>query len=569
MKINILVFSMVTVLLSQAQDLKWIKQMGGTSGDIGKAIAVDAYGNVFTTGSFQGTCDFDPSSGVFNLTTSTGSADAFISKLDGFGNFVWAKKFDGPDVNVSGSAIAADKLGNLYVLGNFRGTVDFDPGANTHNLSSVSTTHSDVFITKLDGSGNFIWAKSMGGNGQESGLSLVISNSGFIFSTGIYYGSADFDPGSGTYILNAVGDADVFVSKLDSTGNFVWAKGFGGKGYEGGTSMSLDEVGNIYITGSFFDTVDFDTGPGLFSLSSLGGGSNIFITKLDHLGAFTWAKSIGADGPVGESGNAIAVNGYGIYITGYFAGTVDFDPAGGVANLSAPGSFGNADIFVLKLGLDGKFQWARNMGGKLSDKGSSIAVDSRGSVLVTGTFTDTADFDPGSTVNNFASAGFTDVFVSMFDSIGNMKWTKCMGGYDPDLVFSVTIDKFSNILTTGSFSGASDFDPDAGITILSSVGEQDIFIHKMSQSLTSVDYTPFVDFILYPNPSNGVFMLQIRGEQQEMHLAIYNSLGLCIQEYRWKSGVYKIDLSAWPNGLYILKLRGINTAISTSVVIKN
>ena len=269
----------------------WAKSMGGTNYDIGNSIALDASGNVYTTGIFYGTADFDPGTGTANLT-SVGNGNIFISKLDASGNFVYAKSVGGTNGN-EGFSIAIDTSGNVYTTGYFYGTADFDPGAGIFYLTSVSASYSDIFISKLDTSGDFVYAKSMGGTNYDISNSIALDASGNIYSTGYFQGTSDFDPGVGTFNLTSADSAaDIFISKLDASGNFVWAKQIGGTDYDYGRSMSLDASGNVYTTGDFYGTVDFDPGAGTFNLTS-GSGAAIFISKLDASGNFVYAKSMG------------------------------------------------------------------------------------------------------------------------------------------------------------------------------------------------------------------------------------------------------------------------------------
>jgi hypothetical protein len=146
---------------AQNLDFAWAKGIGATDGDDrAYSIAVDAAGNVYTTGYFEGTADFDPSAGVFNLT-SAGSVDIFVSKLDASGNFVWAKAMGGTSIDQA-TSIAVDASNNVYTTGYFYNTADFDPSAGVANLTSAGS--GDIFVSKLDASGNFVWAKAMGGD---------------------------------------------------------------------------------------------------------------------------------------------------------------------------------------------------------------------------------------------------------------------------------------------------------------------------------------------------------------------------------------------------------------------
>ena len=388
-----------------------VSVFGGTSGDVGYSIEVDSSGNVYTTGYFNGTVDFDPGAGTSNLT-SAGGADAFVSKLDSSGNFVWAKGFGGTSGDY-GNSIAVDSSGNVYTTGYFPGTVDFDPGAGTSNLTSAGGA--DAFVSKLDSSGNFVWAKSFGGALNDVGYSIAVDSSGNVYTTGYLQGTGDFDPGAGTSNLTSAGDADAFVSKLDSSGNFVWAKSFGGTSGDYPNSIAVDSSGNVYTTGSIAGTVDFDPGAGTFNLTSAG-GADAFVSKLDSSGNFVWAKRFG--GTLSDYGQSIEVDSSGnVYTTGYFNGTVDFDPGAGTSNLT---SAGTNDVFVSKLDSSGNFVWAKGFGGTSGDVSTSIAVDSSGNVYTTGYFNGTVDFDPGAGTSNLTSAGGADVFVLKLTSSGEV-----------------------------------------------------------------------------------------------------------------------------------------------------
>ena len=401
--------------LDSSGNFGWAKRMGGTSGDWGLGIAVDSAGNVYTTGVFRGTADFDPGPGTYNLTEA-GGGDIFVSKLDSSGNFVWAKSVGGGTSLDSdkGRGIAVDSVGNVYTTGWFSDTVDFDPGTGTYNLTSAGSY--DIFVSKLDSSGNFVWAKSMGGTSGSRAHAIAVDSAANVYTTGLFSGTVDFDPGAGTYNLTSTdspyNESDIFVSKLDSGGNFVWAKSMGGTSGDWGLGIAVDSAGNVYTTGVFRGTADFDPGAGTYNLTLAGDERDIFVSKLDPSGNFVWAKSMG--GTSEAMGYAIATDSAGnVYTTGPFSDTIDFDPGTGAYNLTSAGSY---DIFVSKLDPSGNFVWAKSMGGTGWDNGYAIAVDSTGNagnVYTTGRFEGTVDFDPGlAGTYNLTSAGYSDIFVS-------------------------------------------------------------------------------------------------------------------------------------------------------------
>lgn len=397
--------------INASGDLVWIKSFGGSGGDAGLSIAVDVTGNVYTTGYFENTVDFDPGSGTTNLI-SEGETDVFIQKLDAMGNFLWAKSFGSWNVD-SGTGISVDESGNVYTTGRFTHIVDFDPGLETNNLTSTGS--SDIFIQKMDALGNFLWARSFGGSGYDSVHSIAVDLDENVYTTGFFQGTVDFDSGGGSTILSSEGDADIFIQKMDISGNFLWAKTMGGADADRGWSISIDNSGNVYTTGDFEGTVDFDAGEGTSNLTAVG-AEDVFIQKMDASGNFLWAKSFGDaadDNPaaiaIDESGN--------IYTTGFFQGTVDFDPGLGTANLTSNGFAGFGDTFVQKMDASGNFLWATAFGGSSFDQGQSVNIDESGNVYTTGYFKGSADFDSGEGTNEIVSQGHRDVFVQKMSQL--------------------------------------------------------------------------------------------------------------------------------------------------------
>lgn len=326
--------------LDSSGKLLWARSMGGTLWDGGTAVAVDSAGNVYTTGRFQDTVDFDPDPGTANLS-STGDTDIFVQKLDANGTLGWAWRMGGA-ISEYSTDISVDGEGNVYTTGEFYGTVDFDPSSDALYLTSGG--FGDIFVQKLDDSGSLVWARSMGGTRQDYGHGIAVDGAGNVYTTGGFWGAVDFDPGAVALNLTSAGYWDIFVQKLDANGNIVWARSMGGATGEEGFGIVVDVLGNVYTTGRFEDTVDFDPGPGTLNLSSVG-EQDIFVQKLDASGNSVWARTMG--GASFDESYGIAVDGAGnVYTTGGFTGTADFDPGPGTANLTSAWDY---DMFVLKL----------------------------------------------------------------------------------------------------------------------------------------------------------------------------------------------------------------------------
>ncbi|MFC1733848.1 SBBP repeat-containing protein, partial [candidate division KSB1 bacterium] len=392
--------------LSASGDLIWVKKVGGQFNFDSDAIKVDIWGNIYVTGIFYDTVDFNPGPGIYNLS-AVGEKDIFILKLDSLGDFIWARKIGGPD-NDYVKDIELDITGNIYVLGDFKDTVDFDPDSGVHNIIPIG--EKDFFLLKLNSSGNFIWVNNSGAaNETVQGRSLAIHSSGDIYSTGLYTGQVDFNPGPGICYLT--GSSRTFIQKIDTTGAFLWAKGL----FCQSDAIDVDSSGNVVISGIYWDSVDFDPGPNVHMVFSEG-AMDIFILKLDSIGNLIWVKSMG--GIWQEFVHSITVDVSGsIYTTGIFSYTVDFDPGLNVFNLSTNGNY---EIFVQKLDASGNFKWARKWGNyDIGEACNAIKVDASGYIYTTGSFDGICDFDPGSGTFNLTSAGFKDIFVCKWDQCDN------------------------------------------------------------------------------------------------------------------------------------------------------
>ncbi len=457
-----------------AAQLPYYKWAGGFTPATGssctpRATTIDTAGNMYITGYFTGTVDFDPGAGTANVASS-GSSDVFVCKLDATGAYVWAVKMGGASAD-QGYGIAVDGSGNVYTTGYFSSsTAYFDPAStSTHTLAT--TGGNDIFVSKLDAGGNYLWAVKMGGTGTEQGYGVAVDGSGNVYTTGYFNGSTVyFDPGStSTHTLSSAGN-DIFVSKLDATGAYVWAVKMGGTGGDQSYAIAVDNSGNVYTTGSFAGAgAYFDPNSTTSHTLDVTGSSDIFISKLDASGNYVWAGRLG--GGSADAGFGIAVDGLGnIYTTGYFSGSgAYFDPNSTANTLSSTGS---NDIFVSKLDASGNYVWAGRMGGAGSDQGYGIAVDGSGNVYTTGYFAgSSAYFDPASTsTHTLSSGGGNDVFISKLSATGGYGWAVNIGADTADQGYGIATDGLGNMYATGYFNGTVNFNPGSTSNLTSSNG---------------------------------------------------------------------------------------------------
>jgi acyl dehydratase len=466
----------------------------GTTDIHATAVALDSAGNMVVTGDFQGTANFNPN-GTTNLTSS-GSHDLFLAKYSASGALLWAENMPGQTSGSvgQGAGVAIDGLGNIYVTGNYSGTVAFDPSSSAHNLTSP-TGGFDVFVAKYDPNGKALWAMDMPGTTYDVdvGNAIAVDGSGNAYITGSFEDSATF----GSTVLKAGGLNDIFVAKINSSGSVAWAESAHGTAGSnaGGNAIAVDGAGNIGITGYFTNTVDFNPGAGTNNLTSTG-LRDIFIWKLDGSGNYLWAQGIG--GTDFDQGQAVAFDSSGnVYATGAFSGTVNFSPGAGTHNLTSGGAY---SIFVTKLSSSGGYVWAGafpiNQG---SASGSAIALDSAGNVYTAGWFENTVDFNPGSGTNNLTSAGDFDVFIAELDTNGNYVNALQAGGTGFDAALGMAINSSGTLAVTGSYTGPASFGP----FNLANLGPKNIFVAQLTNAQGSPPPTPPAPTLL-PSSDSGL-----------------------------------------------------------------
>jgi len=235
---------------------KWSKKFGGDRDDGVYSVSVDSSGNVYITGSF--------SSSSINFgggaLTNAGGTDIFLAKFDSNGNHLWSKRFGGSDWDY-GNSVSVDSSGNVYITGYFgyfkSSTIDFGGGALT------SAGGYDIFLARFDSNGNHKWSKRFGGSSDDRGYSVSVDSSGNVYITGYFMSSTiDFGGGVLTNDCDQYGcPADIFLARFDSNGNHLWSKRFGWISFDYGTSVSVDNSGNVYGTGYFSGDFDFGACP--------------------------------------------------------------------------------------------------------------------------------------------------------------------------------------------------------------------------------------------------------------------------------------------------------------------
>ncbi|NOZ47335.1 MAG: hypothetical protein GXO79_11225, partial [Chlorobi bacterium] len=300
---------------------------------------------LYITGGFSNAY-FDPGMGAIADFQYAGGDGFYIQKRNlSNGDYVahWTMTGGG----AQGRSIKINSAGEFVVSGNFKSTIDFDPGAGTANLTAPTTLFNS-FIAIYSSSIVYQGAYQISSTGEVYNLDMDIDNADNIFITG-YIGNsvtADFDPGAGTANLTSVGGWDCYLAKYNSSGIYQWANSFGSIWDETGNSIDVDGS-NIYITGMFGSTTDFDPSGSTANLTAIGFG-DAFLAHYDNSGNYVVAERIAGVASGYCAANAIAINNGKMVVAGYFNGSsIDFDPVGTTTLTSA----GSKDAFMAQYSI--------------------------------------------------------------------------------------------------------------------------------------------------------------------------------------------------------------------------
>jgi gliding motility-associated-like protein len=459
--------------------------VGGTETTEIMSMKVDAAGNQYVIGYFLGTVDINPGSGV--QTVASGVADEyenFIIKVGPDGELIWHRLLGNISTVLLDVAVGST---GIYLTGGFGDIIDSDPGPTTTPFNMIGDN--DMFVMKLNlASGDLIWARQIGGTAASvRPRAIAVDASGNVYTTGNYIdGAIDFDPGPGTANLLYSGTRPyIFVSKLDNNGNYAWAHrmGTGAVNVATGNAIAIDATGNVYTTGLFQLTVDFDPGAGNFSLTT-NGATDVYIQKLTAAGAFVHAIRIGGTGA--EEVTSIAFDATGNpHLTGTFTGAVNF---GATALNSSTGM-----VFVTKLDPSLNFIWSKNFSNNFGAEMLDIAVDATGNVYTTGYAETPGDFDPGPGQYLLNSGINREMVVSQLLSNGDFGWAYSLGSsgrqhFDNEAT-SIGLDAAGNIFVAGYVLHGADMDPGHCTQLFAASGGRSGFIQKVRPGVKSLCLT--------------------------------------------------------------------------------
>jgi len=463
-------------------------RIGAEGTDYGKDLTTDAAGNLYVTGYFQGTVDFDPGPGVVNRTAqgssaNPGAVDIFVAKYSPAGALQFVFTIGGAGADMPHTIRLAPN-GDIGLTGYFSGAVDFDPGPGTTILNAGIGRN--AFVARYSPSGELRWAVSIGDPETapddedffEEGMDLTFDAAGNTYVCGIFNGTVLLAPGAPELTSTGI---DSYVASYDPEGRLRWGFAVGGAGREQAHALKVGTDGMVYVAGFFGGTVDFDPSSGTATATALGTSWDVFLAKYRASdGAFQWVRSFGGPGNDQVRPGALALGPDGdVWIGGDFTGTTDFDPGPGTANRT---STGLGDCFLARYSPTGDFKSVITFGGTSLDFVHRLVVTSANEVYATGSFRTTVDFDPGPATATFTATatGGGDAFLVKFDASGALRWARTFGspaqtadalGLGAGIALAL-----NGVVITGRFTGPVDFDPSPLTRTLIGEGSADVMV---------------------------------------------------------------------------------------------
>jgi hypothetical protein len=532
--INILLMLYFPVA-AQFPGWSWAKSAGGPGFDVGGSITTDASGNVILGGIFKESITHGGTTLVSN-----GDYDLYIAKYNSAGNLLWVTSAGG-EYRDYVNDVATDKSGNIYITGTFwSSSISF--GAITLT-NAVPNFASNLFIVKYSPSGELLWAKGAGiSDGFSQGYGITTDVVGNVYVTG-HFGSTsisfDLINLTNSSSIGVSSFSDIFIVKYSSFGAVLWAISEGGFQNDWYTKITIDDSGNLLVSG-LFDSPSLSFGSFvLTNVSSHGFFSDVFIAKYSPSGTWLWATSVG--GINDENIHGIDTDASGnVYVTGRFhSPTISFGSTTFVNE-------GEWDMFTAKYSPGGILVWAKSIGGTSRQHGWGIATEASGDVYVIGSFdSDSIKLDSITLTNS--GQLYHDVYIVKYSASGNVIWATSFGGEGFDSGSDISIDASGNIYVTGSFSSDVNFGP----IILTYEDPLPYSSEVYLAKIGTINGINNLSLIAYPNPV--LNYLTIESDQVIGRIHLYDFLGRKVMDIKVNEKNSILDMSQFSIGIYYLK----------------
>ena len=543
MRTTLLLIAVIACAISvDAQIHEWSKGIIGTGNTAihGNKTYVEPSGNaVYTYGEHS---DFDSENsitldpgGIAQELTGEFASSYYLIKMTPDGQLIWGQTFSASSY-VFIQDISTDAAGNCYIAGVFLGTMDVDYSSNNYTL----TTNTDLtsFVVKLAADGEFLWAQQY----DKMAITTIAIRSNALFCAGYFIDLCDFDNSASSVPYTAQGGSDCFVMRLNTEGEHQWVKILGSSGNtEYITDISTTPTGMLNVTGSFWNSVDFNPDAGITMLSAVG-EMDIFILQLSATGEFQWAQRVGS--PIIDAPTSLNTAPSGaIYITGVKAQATNIEPY--------------EDILIYKFSDLGNLVWSKTMEGIDMDQAISSTLDENENLYVTGDFSSTdLDFDPG------IGEVYQDIdpivgsigYLLKLDSDGDFVWVTSLNG-TTNSIWSASYHNGA-LYTTGSFINSLDMAP--GIPYYQLDGNTEnynSYLCKLDVTQTldiqDLDAQQDLPFKLYPNPAQFVVYAEL---EPGSLVTVYDLAGATLLQEAGHQQQIALNIEALSSGTYLVEV---------------
>lgn len=524
--------------LSTGQSFDWATATGGGGSDQAYAIATDNEGNSYVTGWFSENAHFGDI-----VLNSEGGKDVFLAKYNHNGEVLWAVKAWGI-ANNAAAGITLDWDDFPIITGWFAETIHFG------DIVLESHGSYDMFVARYNNEGDVIWAKSAGGEGDDYGNRLTTNLEYDVLVSGSFRYTAHF--GEETTITSE-GNRDIFIANYSNTGNFHWVKKAGGEGEDRAYDIISNHNGATYFTGVF-------NGKAFFGEHDIMSNSflSTYIAKMDASGNFLWIRKGTGGANDYARGFGISMDSEGnVYGNGTFSGRLTFSEH----TVEASGGEFDFDAYLVKYNHEGELSWLKKAGGYGNDQGMDLFTDGNGNSFVTGFFSNVANFGD----HALESAGKSDIFIAKYNWAGEVMWAKRAGGEYLDYGYGISQGNHENELLyiCGNFQEDAAFDD----IVLSNWGGLDMFVAKLNYDNDFVVESNNESLIIFPNPSNGTFELNVTDKHKSITIKIFSVDGKLVLEKQLSNSQNRIEIKTdLTPGVYSLQVPELN--VSSKLIIK-
>jgi hypothetical protein len=379
----------------------WARKLGGVDDNQARSVSVDSSGNIVIAGYYASNplniYAADGTTVSFTLANS-GSNDAFVVKYNTNGTPLWARRLTGT-VDDQVYTVSVDSSGNIVVAGLYSSNPlnIYAADGTTVSFTLANSGSYDSFLVEYDSSGTPLWARRVGGTGNDQGQSASVDSSGNIVFVG-YYASNPLniyasDGTTVSFTLTNAGSSDAFVVKYNTSGTPLWARRLGGTLFDIANSVTLDSSGNVIVAGYYSSSplnIYASDGTTVSSTLTNSGSADVFVVKYDSSGTLLWARRIG--GTSNDFSRSVTVDSSGnVIVTGFYSSSpLNVFAADGTTVFSTLTNSGGTDTFLVKYDSSGTPIWSKRIGGTGNDASRSVSVDSSGNIIVAGEYSSTS-----------------------------------------------------------------------------------------------------------------------------------------------------------------------------------